>query len=161
MKREPTTRQRAFLKHFTEAGFDNRKGKECAIKAGYTPTNAAARASELKRSPLIKTPMQKALIAKGLDFDAMAKETARLALRSMSPFNPNMPDNEARRRTIEMAGKFHDAFPSQKIDIRKTEARYNMTEQDVQKLRAYKAEQALEQGVIDAEIIEEEGIESF
>ena len=154
--RLPTEKQRAFLKHYVAVGFADGKGTECAIRAGYSPKNAASRASELKRNPIVQTAMQKALADKGLSLEAMAGEAKRLALDSKHPFAPNMPDNEVRRRTIEMAAKLYDAFPSQKIDINKTEARYDMTIQDVKRLRDYKAEQ-----IIDAEIIEEDGIESF
>jgi hypothetical protein len=100
--------------------------------------------------------MQEALDKEGLTLKALAKETTRLALKSMNAFAPGMPDNECRRRTIEMGAKLYDVFPSQKIDIRKTEARYSMTVQDIKRFDDYKTEK-----ILDAEIIEEDGIEPF
>ena len=155
-KREPTKKQLLFFKYWKETGFSGTKGTECAKKAGYSLKNAAQMAYALKRNPTIRTAMQEALHNEGLTLPAMAKETTRLALHSKHPFAPDMPDNEVRRRTLEMAGKMHDVFPSHKIDIRKTTARYNMTEQDVKRFDDYKEEE-----ILDAEIIEEEGIESF
>lgn len=149
-------KQRLFLKYYSETGFADGKGAECVKRAGYSPKNAAQTACQLKRSPIIKTAMQEALDNEGLTIKAMAKEATRLALNSMHPFAPTSPDNEVRRRTIEMAGKMHDVFPSTKIDINKVEARYNMTAGDLKKLDDYKAGQ-----IIDAEIIEEDGVESF
>ncbi len=152
----PTEKQRLFLKYFQEAGFAYGQAGKCAIRAGYSPKGANANATLVKKNPIIQTAMQEALVRRGLDFDAMAKETKRLALKSMNPFSPKMPDNEVRRKTIEMAGKFYDAFPSQKIDIRKTTARYDMTPQDIKRFDDYKKEE-----ILDAEIIEEDGIEPF
>ena len=155
-KRQPTEKQRLFFKYWKETKFAEGMAAECARKAGYAITNAKQRAHELKKNPTIRTAMQEALIEKGLDFDSIAGEAKRLALDSRPPFAPDMPDNEVRRRTLEMVGKMHDVFPSHKVDIRKTEARYDLTATDLKRLDDWDAEK-----IIDAEIIEEEDIESF
>ena len=153
---ELTSMQKAFLEEQLKVRFADGKGAECARKAGYAPKCASNAASVLRRNPVIQTAMQKALNDEGLTLPVIAKETKRLALHSQHPFAPDMPDNEVRRRTIEMTGKMYDVFPSHKIDIRKTEARYDMTPQDIKRFDDYKADE-----ILDAEIIEEDGIESF
>lgn len=155
-KKEPPKKQKAYYNEQLKVKFASRKGAECARKAGYSSKWARQTALKLNSDSAIKTAIQEALDGADLTIDNMAKETKRLALDCKHPFAPNMPDNEVRRRTLEMGFKLHDVFPSQKIDINKTTARYDMTPQDVKRLRDYKAEQ-----IIDAEIIEEDGIESF
>lgn len=150
---EFTNRQGKFFKNLAKAGFDLKKRADCAKKAKYPFPHQAA--YKILRSPRVNELMQEEMIRQGYTPTEVIAELKRLSFDSMNPFRSKMPDNAERRKSIKMGLELFDAFPAQKIDIRKTEAHFDLSIEDVKKLD----EELGRETVIDIEPIEEEGEE--
>lgn len=147
---ELTKRQGVFYELWAKTGFDPKKKTDCAKRADY-PFPAQS-AYKILRSPRVNELMQKEMIDQGYTPQEAIAELKRLSFQSMNPFRPKMPDNAERRKSIKMGLDMFDAFPAQKIDIRKTEAHFELSIEDVKKLD----EELGRETVIEAEVVEEE-----
>ena len=152
---EFTKRQGAFFKNWARTGFDMKKKTDCARRAKY-PFPAQS-AYKILNSPRVNEAMQKVMIEEGYTPQEAIKELKRLSFDSMNPFRPKQPDNTERRKSIKMGLELFDAFPAQKVDIRKTEAYFELTVEDVKKLDNDLGRKT----PIDAEVVEEEEVEPF
>lgn len=68
-----------------------------------------------------------------------------------------MPDNKERRESTKMGLQLFDAFPAQKLDIRKTEAHFDLSVEDIKKLDKDLGRET----PIEVEVVEEEEVEPF
>lgn len=148
---------RDFLKFYAATGFDESKKAECAVKAGYSEKGARARANRVLAHPVFREIINQELDDQGINAKRLVNKIDQL-LECKHPFAPNMPDNKEQRETTKMALQLRDAFPPKKLDVRKLEARYDLTDEDKERL------DKIDWGdeVVDGEIVkEEEEIESF
>jgi len=152
---EFTKKQGRFFKNLAKTGFDLKKKGVCAKRALYKYPHQAA--YKILNSPRVNEAMQVEMIRQGYTPEEVIAELKRLSFESMNPFRNKMPDNAERRKSIKMGLELFDAFPAQKVDIRKTEAHFELSLEDIKKLdRDLGRETA-----IDAEVEEEEEVEPF
>jgi len=153
---EFTKKQGAFYKNLAKTGFDLSKRADCAKKAKYVYPDQAA--YKILRSPRVNELIKKEMIDQGYTPAEVIAELKRLSFESMNPFKDKMPDNAERRKSIKMGLDLFDAFPAKKIDIHKTEARFDISVETVKKLD----EELGRETVIDVDPEdEEEEVEPF
>lgn len=150
-KGELTKRQGVFFKNLAKTGFNLNKKGDCAKKAGYPYPHQSA--YKILRSPRVNEAMQVEMVRQGYTPEEVIKELKRLTFKSMNPFRPNMPDNKERRESAKMGLQLFDVFPAQKVDIRKTEAHFDLSLDQVKELDK---ELGRETVIEEAEAVEEE-----
>ncbi len=142
-----TRRQEEFIKNFAVARLDPKRQKECAIRAGYTPSSALVSTHRLLTREDVRRKVTEAMERAGVTLDMLA-DKHREMLNAMHPFAPKQPDNLARIQALNLAYKIGDFFPANKLDINKREEHVFLTQEDEERIR--KADDA-----IDAEIVED------
>ena len=120
LEKVPTALEAATIKGFIQSGYDLSKLRECAIQAGSAPVNAARVGANAIRKVANNPKMQKALRKQGISFDRLARKLDEL-LDCKHPQYPDQPDNLSQLKAFDMAVKIKDGYPSQKIELDKTE----------------------------------------
>lgn len=144
---------RDFLKLYAATGFDQSKKIDCAVKAGYSEKSAKVMADRSLAHPVFRDIINKELDEQGINAERIVNKINEL-LECKHPFNPQVPDNREQRETLKMTLQLRDAFPPKKVDVRKLEARYDLTDEDKERL------DGVDWGdnVVDGEIVEEEEV---
>lgn len=119
---EPRTdKDSKFIQMFEASGFDINRRVDIAVAAGFSPRVAAkANAGRIIKSLANNVAMQKALKKKGVDYNKLADKLVEL-LDCKHPAFPNQADNQSQLKAVELSLRVHDALPSTKLDIDKTE----------------------------------------
>lgn len=93
----------------------NLSKSKCFEKAGYAPgAKEPIGGNEL---------MQEALTREAVTCQTLAKKIKKL-INCKHPFAPDRPDNQVQLKAVQEAGKIHEVYPNQKIDINKTEVKF-------------------------------------
>jgi len=145
-------KQRDFLLLYAATGFDETRQKECLLKAGYSKSTAKTGANRILNMPVYREFILGELEKQNISAERVVSKIDEL-LDCKHPFRSNMPDNKEQRETVKMLLQVMDAFPPKKVDIRKTEARYELTGEDLERLNK---ENWGDEKVIEGEVVEEE-----
>jgi len=148
---------RDFLHLYAATGFDESRKAECAVKAGYSKSSANVMANRVLEHPAFRDIINQELDIQGITAPRLVRKIDEL-LECKHPLAPDMPDNKEQRETLKMTIQIRDGFPPKKVDIRKVEARYDLTDEDKERL------DKVDWGddVVDGEVVEEEeAIEPF
>ena len=112
-----TEGQSKFISEMAREGFDSSKMKS-ASKEAWPEVKNLSQAKQTLRKLGNNLKMQEALKKKGIDIDFLAEKVAEM-LSAMHPQFEGQPDNFIRQKTLDMALRIVDAFPSTKVDIEK------------------------------------------
>lgn len=118
MAREYTEKQFKYQHYRLTTGMNKH---QCAEKAGYASPSASATKNE--RTMGGNELMQEALTREAVTYQTIAKKIKKI-LDCKHPFAPEQPDNQVQLKAVQEAGKILDSYPSQKIDINKTETKF-------------------------------------
>jgi hypothetical protein len=115
----PTPLEMSVIKRFTESGYNFGELGKCAKEAGVSAQFATKALKKLSNNPLF----QKALKKQGVTMERMAQKIAEL-MEAKHPQYPTQNDNLAQIKALDMAMKAADVYPSQKIELDKTETQH-------------------------------------
>ena len=118
MAREYTEKQFKYQHYRLTTGLNK---SQCAEKAGYKAASASATNNE--RTMGGNELMKEALTREAITYQTIAKKIKKI-MKCKHPFAPKMDDNQIQLKATVEAGKFLEAYPSQKIDINKTETKF-------------------------------------
>ena len=121
MARNYTEKQFKYQNYRLTTGLNKR---QCAEKAGYTPGVAAsASATRNEKTMAGNELMQEALTREAITYQTIAKKIKKL-MNCKHPFAPKQPDNQVQLKAVQEGGKILDSYPTQKLDINKTETKF-------------------------------------
>lgn len=118
MARNYTEKQFKYQNYRLTTGLNK---QQCAKKAGYASPSASATKNE-KTMPGNEL-MKEALTREAVTYQTLAKKIKKL-MNCKHPFAPAQPDNQVQLKAVQEGGKILDGYPSQKIDINKTETKF-------------------------------------
>jgi len=118
MSRNYTDKQFKYQHYRLTTGLNK---QQCAEKAGYKAASASASNNE-KNMPGNEL-MKEALTREAITYQTIAKKIKKI-MKCKHPFAPKMDDNQVQLKATIEAGKFLDGYPSQKVDINKTETKF-------------------------------------
>jgi len=144
---------RDFLQLYAATGFDETRKTECAIKAGYKGDSAVVSANRVLEHPAFRDLINQELDIQGISAPRLVRKIDEL-LECKHPLAPEMPDNKEQRETLKMTIQIRDGFPPKKVDIRKVEARYDLTKDDKERLDGVD----WGEDAVDGEVVEEEEV---
>ena len=114
MPRKPNFRREEFLRLWRSTGFDPKKKIDCGIQAGYNEsTIRSPRGPSKTIRDIIVREMDR---TKGLTVKDVVQVHAN-QMAAMNAMRPDMPDNSARLKAVDMAYKIRDAYPNPRIQI--------------------------------------------
>ena len=108
---EWTTRQRKFYELWKAAGFMPDKKRECMTAAGFRPKTNMTKVMENMQSRI-----RAAMVRQGANPEALARVHVR-QLNARNAAHPEMDDNTAQLRALDMAYELFGAYPAKKLDI--------------------------------------------
>ena len=147
-------RQIRFLNLYQATGYDPSQKVNCAHLAGYKGPQAGYLATKAKTvRAILLEEMEKA----GLSLGAIVSTHAQmLKANKEGKYRESVPDNFTRMRAVELGYEMMDAMPEKKHSVKSQSM--NVHRFQIETLK--RAEEATGESIIDADMVEEEELES-